>query len=150
MKTAGIQEYEIAATFRGDELEGILCEHPFLNRDSVVITGDHVTLEAGTGCVHTAPGHGAEDFEVCRKYDIPVIVPVNDKGFLTKEAGEFEGLYYQKSNKKIIERLESTKHLLASEEIIHQYPHCWRCKDPIIFRATEQWFASIDDFRKML
>ncbi|NMB34471.1 MAG: isoleucine--tRNA ligase [Clostridium sp.] len=148
VKTAGIQEYEIAATFRGDELEGILCEHPFLNRDSVVITGDHVTLEAGTGCVHTAPGHGAEDFEVCRKYDIPVIVPVDDKGFLTKEAGEFEGLYYQKSNKKIIERLESTKHLLASEEIIHQYPHCWRCKDPIIFRATEQWFASIDDFRE--
>lgn len=146
-KAAGINEYEVAAKFKGEDLEGILCKHPFLDRDSVIITGDHVTLEAGTGCVHTAPGHGAEDFEVCKKYDIPVIVPVDDKGYLTGEAGQFAGLYYEKSNAAIIEQLKQTGHLLASEEIEHQYPHCWRCKDPIIFRATEQWFASIEGFR---
>lgn len=148
MKAAGIEEYEIVAKFKGEDLEGILCKHPFLDRDSVIITGDHVTLDAGTGCVHTAPGHGAEDFEVCKKYNIPVIVPVDDKGYLTKEAGQFSGLYYEKSNAAILEQLKSTNHLLASEKIVHQYPHCWRCKDPIIFRATEQWFASVEGFRK--
>ncbi|RXE58445.1 isoleucine--tRNA ligase [Acetivibrio mesophilus] len=148
MKVAGVEEYEIKAKFTGEELEGMLCKHPFLERDSVIITGDHVTAEAGTGCVHTAPGHGAEDFEVCKKYDIPVIVPVDDKGYLTSEAGQFAGMYYEKSNAAIIEQLKSTKNLLASEKIVHQYPHCWRCKDPIIFRATEQWFASIEGFRK--
>lgn len=147
MKAAEIEEYEVVGKFKGEDLEGILCKHPFLDRDSVIITGDHVTLEAGTGCVHTAPGHGAEDFEVCKKYDIPVIVPVDDKGHLTADAGQFAGLYYEKSNAAIIEQLKQTGHLLASEKIEHQYPHCWRCKDPIIFRATEQWFASIDGFR---
>ncbi|MDF2524635.1 MAG: isoleucyl-tRNA synthetase, partial [Clostridiales bacterium] len=148
MKAAGIQEYEIIAKFKGEELEFIDCRHPFLDRDSVVILGDHVTLEAGTGCVHTAPGHGAEDFQVCQKYKMPIIVPVDDKGILTKEAGKFEGLFYAKSNAPIIEELKAGNYLLASEKIVHQYPHCWRCKDPIIFRATEQWFASIDGFRK--
>lgn len=148
MKAAGIEDYEIIARIKGEELEGIECSHPFLDRGSVVILGDHVTLEAGTGCVHTAPGHGAEDFHVCQKYKIPVIVPVDDKGFLTKEAGEFAGMYYAKSNAAIIERLKKDNNLLASEKIIHQYPHCWRCKNPIIFRATEQWFASIEGFRK--
>jgi isoleucyl-tRNA synthetase len=148
MKTAKIDQYEIVARFNGKELEGILCKHPFLDRDSVVILGEHVTLEAGTGCVHTAPGHGAEDFQVCQKYKIPVVVPVDDKGHLTKEAGKFAGLYYEKSNAAIVEELNATKHLLATERIAHQYPHCWRCKSPIIFRATEQWFASIEGFRK--
>ncbi|MDP4179946.1 MAG: isoleucine--tRNA ligase [Bacillota bacterium] len=148
MKAAGIESYEIAARFKGSDLEGIECAHPFLDRNSVVILGDHVTLEAGTGCVHTAPGHGAEDFQVCQKYKIPVIVPVNDKGFLTDEAGKFKGLYYEKSNAAIIEELKSIGALLTSEKVIHQYPHCWRCKDPIIFRATEQWFASVEGFRK--
>jgi isoleucyl-tRNA synthetase len=148
MKTAKIDQYEIVARFSGKELEGILCKHPFLDRDSVVILGEHVTLEAGTGCVHTAPGHGAEDFQVCQKYKIPVVVPVDDKGHLTKEAGKFAGLYYEKSNAAIVEELNATKHLLATERIAHQYPHCWRCKSPIIFRATEQWFASIEGFRK--
>ncbi len=147
MKAAGITAYEAVAKYQGKQLEGILCRHPFLDRDSVVILGDHVTLEAGTGCVHTAPGHGAEDFIVCQKYKIPTIVPVDSKGYLTKEAGPFAGLYYNKSNPLIIERLTQDGRLLASEKIAHQYPHCWRCKEPIIFRATEQWFASIDSFR---
>jgi len=148
MKVASIQEYEIIKKIKGSELEGIICRHPFIDRDSLVITGDHVTLDAGTGCVHTAPGHGAEDFQVCRKYNIETIVPVDDKGYLTKEAGKFAGLFYEKSNAAIIEELKSGNYLLASEKIIHQYPHCWRCKEPIIFRATEQWFASVEGFRQ--
>ncbi|KNY26666.1 isoleucine--tRNA ligase [Pseudobacteroides cellulosolvens] len=147
MKAAGIENYEIATKLMGSDVEGILCSHPFLDRDSIVILGDHVTLEAGTGCVHTAPGHGAEDFQVCQKYKIPVIVPVDDKGHLTSEAGKFKGLYYEKSNAAILEELKGLNLLLASEKIVHQYPHCWRCKDPIIFRATEQWFASVEGFR---
>lgn len=147
MKVAGIENYEIVTRYKGEELEFINCKHPFIDRDSVVILGDHVTLEAGTGCVHTAPGHGAEDFQVCQKYKIPVIVPVDDKGYLNKDAGKFEGLYYAKSNAAIIEELKSGNYLLASQKIDHQYPHCWRCKEPIIFRATEQWFASVEGFR---
>ena len=148
MKAAEIADYEAVAKFKGKELEGMVCQHPFLDRDSLVIVGDHVTLEAGTGCVHTAPGHGAEDFIVCQKYKIPTVVPVDSKGYLTQEAGPFAGLYYEKSNAAIIERLTQDGRLLASEKISHQYPHCWRCKEPIIFRATEQWFASIDSFRE--
>jgi len=147
MKAAEISDYETVAKYKGKQLEGILCKHPFLDRDSLVIVGDHVTLEAGTGCVHTAPGHGVEDFIVCQKYKIPVIVPVDSKGVLTKEAGPFAGMYYKKSNAAILERLTQDGRLLTSEKIVHQYPHCWRCKEPIIFRATEQWFASIDSFR---
>lgn len=148
MKNAKIEDYEIVSDFNGSDLEGITCRHPFLDRDSIVILGEHVTLDAGTGCVHTAPGHGAEDFEVCKKYNIEVIVPVDSKGNLTIDAGKFAGLYYEQSNEKILEQLKSTGHLFASQKITHQYPHCWRCKEPIIFRATEQWFASIDGFRK--
>ena len=149
MKAAGISDYETVAKYQGKELEGILCKHPFIDRDSLVILGDHVTLEAGTGCVHTAPGHGVEDFLVCQKYkSIGIVVPVDSKGYMTKEAGPFAGLFYKKANGAILERLTEDGRLLASEEIAHQYPHCWRCKDPIIFRATEQWFASIDSFRE--
>lgn len=148
MDAGGIKEFETIAKVKGSELEGILCRHPFLERDSQVILGDHVTLEAGTGCVHTAPGHGAEDFEVCLKYDIDVVVPVDDKGKLTDEAGPFAGLYYEKANKLIYEHLKQTGFLFAGENIIHQYPHCWRCNSPIIYRATKQWFVSIDAFRQ--
>ncbi|MBR2742770.1 MAG: isoleucine--tRNA ligase [Clostridia bacterium] len=148
MKTAGIEEYEIVAKMAGSEFEYMVSEHPYLpDIDSVIILGDHVTLEAGTGCVHTAPGHGADDFTVGKKYNIPVAVPVDEKGYLTEEAGMFAGLYYEKSNALIIEELEKRGLLLAHFDIEHQYPHCWRCKKPIIFRATEQWFASIDKFR---
>ena len=145
MKAGGIETYSTIASFQGRELELIRCAHPFIDRDSVVILGDHVTLDAGTGCVHTAPGHGVEDYIACQKYpDIPIIVPVDDKGHLNELAGEFQGLFYEKSNAKIIEKLTEVRALYAIEEIIHQYPHCWRCHEPIIFRATEQWFASVD------
>lgn len=140
----GLSDYQEVAVFRGEELELMKCAHPFLDRESLVITGEHVTLDAGTGCVHTAPGLGADDFSVCQPYHLPIIVPVDDRGVLNEEAGPFAGLYYAKANKVIVESLTKSGHLLAVEPIVHQYPHCWRCKDPIIFRATEQWFASVD------
>ncbi|MBP3337651.1 MAG: isoleucine--tRNA ligase [Clostridia bacterium] len=148
-EAAGIESYEVVKTFKGRDLELMTTQHPFIDRESVVIVGDHVTLDAGTGCVHTAPGHGVEDFVVCQNYkDIPIIVPVDDKGYLNELAGEFNGLYYAESNEKILEKLKEVNALLAVKEIVHQYPHCWRCNDPIIFRATEQWFASVEGFRK--
>ena len=147
--TIGIENYEIIATFKGSELEGIWCDHPFLNRKSLIINGDHVTMEAGTGCVHTAPGFGMDDFLVCQNYkELPIIVSADDKGAMTDEAGEFAGLSYQDANKAIAIKLDETGYLLKSVKISHQYPHCWRCKNPIIFRATEQWFASIDAFKE--
>ncbi len=149
MKTGGVDNFHILGEIAGSELEGVVCRHPFLERDSLVITGDHVTLDAGTGCVHTAPGHGVEDFEVCRKYpQIDVLVPVDNLGHLTKEAGKFEGMFYKKANGAILEELKTLGLLFADEGLKHQYPHCWRCKNPIIFRATEQWFISIDSFRE--
>ncbi|MGE5473638.1 MAG: isoleucine--tRNA ligase [Ignavibacteriales bacterium] len=148
MKQAGISSYEIVKKIKGNQLEGIICKHPFFDRDSVVINGDHVTLEAGTGCVHTAPGHGQEDFQVCQKYNIEVVVPVDDKGCMNELAGQFKGLFYKKANKAIYEELKSSGHLFAEAEVTHQYPHCWRCKEPILFRATKQWFASVDGFRE--
>ncbi len=148
MNAGKISDYEIVSEYTGKELELIKCAHPFIDRESLVIVGDHVTLDAGTGCVHTAPGHGAEDYVACRNYkDIPIIVPVDGKGYLNELAGEFAGLYYEKSNEKIIEKLKELNALYAIEEIIHQYPHCWRCHKPIVFRATEQWFASVDDIK---
>lgn len=147
MKTNKIEQYKEIARFKGKDLEYVKCKHPFLDRTSLVILGEHVTLEAGTGCVHTAPGHGEEDFEVCQRYNIHVIVPVDNKGYLTKEAGKFAGLFYEDSNKEIAKELEASGHLLGVEKITHQYPHCWRCKNPVIFRATEQWFASVKGFR---
>ncbi len=148
MQAHNTEEYEIIAEIMGSELEYMTVYHPFLNRDSTVIVGDHVTLESGTGCVHTAPGHGVEDFEVCKNYpEIPIIVPVDDKGRLTKEAGQFEGLTTDEANKAIAKHLEASGNLFALEKIIHQYPHCWRCKKPVLFRATSQWFCSIDGFK---
>ncbi len=145
MAAGKITEYETIAKFKGGEMEYMTVQHPFIDRESLVIVGDHVTLDAGTGCVHTAPGHGVEDYVVCQKYkDIPIIVPVDDKGYLNELAGEFAGLYYEKSNAKILEKLKELNALFAVEPIIHQYPHCWRCHEPIVFRATEQWFASVD------
>ena len=147
MQAAGIAEYEIVGSIQGKELEYMKTAHPFIDRTSLVIVGDHVTLESGTGCVHTAPGHGVEDFEVCRNYkELPMVVPVDHKGVLTADAGMFQGLTTDQANKAIAKHLEETGHLFALAKIIHQYPHCWRCKSPILFRATEQWFCSISDF----
>lgn len=149
MKAAHIDEYEMVGSFKGRDLEYMKAQHPFLDRQSLVIYGDHVTLDSGTGCVHTAPGHGVEDFEVCKNYkEIPIVVPVDAAGRLTKEAGEFAGLSTDEANKAIAKKLDETGHLFALEKIVHQYPHCWRCKNPVLFRATEQWFCSIDGFKK--
>lgn len=150
MKTASISEYAVIATCLGKELEKIVCNHPFLDRESLIILGDHVTLESGTGCVHTAPGHGVDDFLVCTNQypEIEVIVPVDNLGVLTEQAGQFAGLKTQQANSEIAKHLKETNHLFAMEKIVHQYPHCWRCKNPIIFRATEQWFCSIDGFKE--
>jgi len=138
----GIEKYEIIKEIKGSELERLTCQHPFLDRESLIILGTHVTLEAGTGCVHTAPGHGQEDYIAGTRYKLPVISPIDNKGHLTEEAGEeFAGQFYLKANKSIVKKLEETGHLLKLKEITHSYPHCWRCKKPVIFRATEQWFV---------
>ena len=146
---AGIEDYETVGIIRGSELEYIKTAHPFLDRTSLVIVGDHVTLESGTGCVHTAPGHGVDDFIVCKNYpEIPMVVPVDDKGILTEEAGQFAGLSTEDANKPIAEHLEKIGALFALKKIKHQYPHCWRCHKPVIFRATSQWFCSVDAFKE--
>ncbi|MDE5556492.1 MAG: isoleucine--tRNA ligase [Ruminococcus sp.] len=148
METAGITDYTTQGIFTGAELEGMKTKHPLYDRFSPVIVGDHVTLESGTGCVHTAPGYGVEDFEVCKKYDdIGIIVCVDSKGRQTAEAGEFEGMDTDTANKAIAKKLEELNALLAIQKIVHQYPHCWRCNSPIIYRATEQWFCSVNGFR---
>lgn len=149
MEAKGVADYETVGIIRGSELEYMKTRHPFLDRTSLVIVGDHVTLESGTGCVHTAPGHGIEDFVVCKNYpEIPIIVPVDEKGRLTEEAGQqFAGLTTEEANKPIALHLEETGALFALKKIEHQYPHCWRCHKPVIFRATSQWFCSVDDFK---
>lgn len=147
-EAAGITDYEVIGTIMGSELEYMKTAHPFIDRTSLVIVGDHVTLESGTGCVHTAPGHGLDDYEVCRNYpDIPIVVPVDAHGKLTEEAGQFAGLSTDDANKPIAQHLEQIGALFALKKIIHQYPHCWRCKKPVLFRATEQWFCSVEDFK---
>ncbi len=149
MQAAKIDSYEIVASMPGTELEYLTYQHPFLDRVSPIILGDHVTLESGTGCVHTAPGHGVEDFEVCVNHypEIPIIVPVDSEGRLTEEAGQFAGLSTDEANKAIAKYLDANGALFALQKIIHQYPHCWRCHSPILFRATEQWFCSVEDFK---
>lgn len=131
----------------GKELELIETKHPFADRLSKVIVGDHVTSEAGTGCVHTAPGHGPEDFEIGKKYNLGVLSPVDERGVFTAEAGRFEGIRYDKGNAAVLEHLKELGALLKHSTFSHSYPHCWRCKKPLIFRATEQWFASVEGFR---
>ena len=148
METAGITDYTTEGIFTGAELEGIKTKHPLYDRLSPIIVGDHVTLESGTGCVHTAPGYGVEDFEVCKNYDdIGIIVCVDAKGRQTAEAGEFEGMDTTEANKAIAEKLTEVGAMLATQKIVHQYPHCWRCHQPIIYRATEQWFCSVKGFK---
>lgn len=148
LEVAEITDYEVVATVKGSELEYITTAHPFLDRDSLVIVGEHVTLDSGTGCVHTAPGHGVDDYNVCLNYpEIPVICPVDSNGVLTEEAGQFAGLTTNEANKKIAIYLDENGSLFALKKIVHQYPHCWRCKTPILFRATDQWFCSVEDFK---
>ena len=149
-KQAGIDfdACRVLATLKGSDFELMVAKHPLLDQDSVILNGDHVTLDAGTGCVHTAPGFGAEDFEVCQRYDnaglthIGVPVPVNAKGVMTD--ARYNGQFYARGNDMVVEDLENEGFLLAKAKITHSYPHCWRCKHPIIYRATEQWFCSVD------
>ncbi|WP_028986884.1 isoleucine--tRNA ligase [Thermicanus aegyptius] len=149
-KTVGLKQVEPVKRFKGEELEGILCRHPFYDRTSLVLLGEHVTLDAGTGAVHTAPGHGEDDYHVGLKYGLPILSPVDEKGKFTAEAPGFEGMFYEEANKKVTAMLEETGHLLHLGFITHQYPHDWRTKKPVIYRATEQWFASIDGFRQQM
>jgi len=144
----GIGDTRVASSFRGSDLAGVKLAHPLGLRTSTVVTDPYVSLEQGTGCVHTAPGHGVEDFEVGRRWGLPVISPVDGRGIFTEEAGPFAGMFYLKANGPIMAELKRRGLLLGAGKISHQYPHCWRCKEPVFFRATEQWFASIDGFRK--
>ena len=151
MKNANIENYTTVQTLQGTDLEGVLCKHPFLDRTSRVVLGSDdtivVELDTGTGAVHTAPGYGKEDYLCGIKNGLDIVVCVDGKGYQTEAAGPFAGLYYEKSNEAIITWLEENHYLLHKEKINHSYPHCWRCKNPIIFRATDQWFASVDKFR---
>lgn len=150
MDKAGKSDYEIIGEVSGRDLEYTKAFHPFLDKESLVIVGDHVTLDSGTGCVHTAPGHGVEDYDVCLNYpELEIVVPVDSKGRLTDEASSrFSGLKTDEANKKIAAYLEEINAMFSKETIVHQYPHCWRCKKPVLFRATEQWFCSVDDFKE--
>ena len=144
-KKAGVENFEILKKLPGTAFELVTTQHPFYDRESLLILGDHVTTDAGTGCVHTAPGHGADDFYVCAKYpQLETFTPVSDRGIMTAETLQYAGHFYAKVSKIIIEDLKASGAIIASEEIVHSYPHCWRCKKPVIFRATEQWFASVD------
>ncbi len=134
----------VLARMRGSELEGVRARHPWLDRDSLVVLGDHVTLDAGTGCVHTAPGHGQEDYAVGQRYGLDTYAPVDAAGRFTDEVPEFAGRFVFDADADIVELLERTGALLAGAEITHSYPHCWRCKRPVLFRATEQWFVSME------
>ena len=151
MKIAEIKNYKKVQEFDGKDLDGILCKHPFMDRTSRVVLGSNdtilVDLEEGTGCVHTAPGYGKEDYYCGLKNKLDMIVTVDGKGHQTEEAGPFAGMFYAKSDEEILNWLDENGYLLKRVDIVHSYPHCWRCKRPVIYRATDQWFASIDGFR---
>lgn len=148
----GLTDYSIVADLKGSQLENIIYDHPFKFREGKVVLADYVSMEEGTGCVHTAPGHGQDDYLTGQKYSLEIVMPVDEKGRFTNEAGEFKGQNVHKANDAIKDKLQGLGLLLFSDSITHSYPHCWRCKNPIIFRATEQWFMSIDhkNLRKRL
>jgi isoleucyl-tRNA synthetase len=144
MEKFGIQKYQILEKFQGKRLEGLKCRHPFLDRDSLLILASYVTLDAGTGCVHTAPGHGQEDYESGVQYGLEIYSPVDDDGRFTKDVPFFAGQFVFDANKAVNQKLGEVGALLKEEMMVHSYPHCWRTNDPIIFRATEQWFISME------
>ena len=147
MGVGGVESYEIVETHPGQFFENMLANHPFLPKTSRLVNADYVTMDSGTGCVHTAPGFGADDYQTCRRYGMEMIVPVDDQGRHTDYAGKYAGLKTEESNPVILADMKESGALFASEDIIHSYPHCWRCKHPIIFRATPQWFCSVDAFK---
>lgn len=149
LRETGLEAGAPVAEFAGAEMESWQAQHPFLPRTSRLVLGDHVTAESGTGLVHTAPGHGVEDFEVGRKYQLPVFAPIDSKGYFTEEAGTMvAGMRYNKANPIIVKKLQDTGFLIQEAELRHSYAHCWRCHKPVIYRGTEQWFASVDGFRQ--
>ncbi len=139
--------YKILETHPGSFYENMLAQHPFLPKTSRLLLADYVTMDSGTGCVHTAPGFGADDYLTCLRYGMDMVVPVNDQGRHTDYAGKYAGMLVEESNPVILNDMKEAGSLFASEEIVHSYPHCWRCKHPIIFRATPQWFCSVDSFK---
>jgi isoleucyl-tRNA synthetase len=144
MGLLGVKDYQVIRTFEAAELNGLRARHPFADRDSLIVLGTHVTLEAGTGAVHTAPGHGREDYDMALQYGLDVYSPVDDTGRFTKDVPFFAGQFVFDANKSVIDKLKEDGNLLLQEDIIHSYPHCWRCKNPVIFRATPQWFISME------
>ncbi|MCQ2753004.1 MAG: isoleucine--tRNA ligase [Bacilli bacterium] len=149
-KELGFKQCELIRTYQGEELEGIITKHPLYDRDSVIILGDHVTNDAGTGCVHTAPGHGLDDYIVGSKYGLKPYCPVDSRGYLDETTGPFNHLFYEDANPKVIEALTNAKALLKASKFKHSYPHDWRTKKPLIFRATPQWFCSIKPVKEKL
>ncbi len=148
MKLGGFDTWEIAETHPGSFFENMLADHPFLPKTSRLVLADYVTMDSGTGCVHTAPGFGADDYQTCKRYGMDMVVPVDDQGKHTDYAGKYAGMTTDESNPVILRDMKESGMLLASEDIVHSYPHCWRCKSPIIFRATPQWFCSVDSFKE--
>jgi isoleucyl-tRNA synthetase len=146
MSAIGIGQYEVVAAAEGGGLEGSKLRHPFAGREVPVVIADYVTLEQGTGCVHTAPGHGREDFETGQRYGLPTLQPLDGRGVFTEEGGKFAGLSHTEADPKIVDEMAQRGTLMKSEEYRHQYPHCWRCDSPVIFRATKQWFVDLSKF----
>ncbi|MCQ2793069.1 MAG: isoleucine--tRNA ligase [Bacilli bacterium] len=147
----GLTQCELLKTFKGQDLEGVKTSHPFYDRESVILVGEHVTNESGTGLVHTAPGHGVDDFTVCQKYGIQPYCPVDEHGKLTADCGDkLAGLFYEDANKTVLEIIQNNGSLLKCDEIVHSYPHDWRTGKPVIFRATPQWFCSIGKIKDEL
>ena len=147
MGIGGFESYEILETHPGAFFENMLADHPFLPKTSRLVLADYVTMDSGTGCVHTAPGFGADDYQTCMRYGMDLVVPVDDRGRHTEYAGKYAGMKTDESNPVILADMKESGALFASEEIVHSYPHCWRCKSPIIFRATPQWFCSVESFK---
>ena len=147
MKVGGVEDYTVVSRHEGAFFENMLADHPFLPKTSRLVLADYVTMDSGTGCVHTAPGFGADDYQTCRRYGMDMVVPVNDQGRHTDYAGKYAGMLVEESNPVILKDMQESGALFASEQIVHSYPHCWRCKNPIIFRATPQWFCSVESFK---
>ena len=147
MRLGGFDTWEVAETHPGAFFENMLADHPFLPKTSRLLLADYVTMDSGTGCVHTAPGFGADDYETCKRYGMDMVVPVDDQGRHTDYAGKYAGMKTDESNPVILNDMKESGMLFASEDIVHSYPHCWRCKGPIIFRATPQWFCSVESFK---
>ena len=148
MHIGGFDSYEVLEQHPGDFFENMLADHPFLPKTSRLVLADYVTMDSGTGCVHTAPGFGADDYLTCKRYGMDMVVPVDDQGRHTDYAGKYAGMSTEESNPVILADMKEAGSLFASEDIVHSYPHCWRCKQPIIFRATPQWFCSVDSFKE--